>query len=116
LPPKHQTSLNEKPFLVLALTTHVQWRLSVCTLRKPQRWCISTPNNNVKCLSITFLTYIEENGNVLTFCHKTFKSSVRWNKRITRLTNSALRRLFHPFLWLSWELHIYKWGHKFTYL
>jgi hypothetical protein len=24
LPPKHQTSLNEKPFLVLALTTHVQ--------------------------------------------------------------------------------------------
>jgi len=63
LPPKHQTSLNEKPFFILALTTHVQSRLSICILRKAQNWCIWTPNNNkVKCISITILTYIEENG------------------------------------------------------
>lgn len=36
LPPKHQTSLNEKPFFTFALTTHIQSRLSICTLRKPQ--------------------------------------------------------------------------------
>lgn len=73
LPPKHQTSLNEKPF-ILVLATQVQSRLSICTLNKPQSWCNSTPNNNkVKCISITILIFIEDNGNVLNFCPKKFK-------------------------------------------